>query len=118
MGCILHLLHHVRLIFGHDVVQLLLTLKLVDLKLTLELFLLLYFLLGYSKVALKVYQEIWLLDYLQAFLQLCMFFHQVQDGFVSVSCMVTCGRPNLGLILYLGLWAISFVSERIAAIVR
>lgn len=48
LSCVLDLLHNVGLVLGHDVVQLLLALQLVDLKLALELFLLHDFLFGYS----------------------------------------------------------------------
>ena len=82
MGCVLHLLEDIGLALVDQVVKLLLSTKLIYFELTLELLLLFDLFLGCSEVPFQIDQEIWLLDHLQSLLQLIVFLHEIDNGFV------------------------------------
>ena len=83
MSCVLHLLEDIGLALVDQVVKLLLSTELIDLELTLELLLLFDLFLGRSEVPFQIDQEVWLLDHLQSLLQLIVFLHEIDNGFVS-----------------------------------
>jgi len=81
---VLNLFHHVGLTLLHNAVELLLTLQLIDFKLSFQLFLLFDFFFGCLEIPFQVEQEVGLLNHIKTTLQLLVLFHEVDNRLVSV----------------------------------